>query len=198
MLCFYKIISILFCHYTCQLLDDLLDKFTERICGMLYPEMVNQFGDNFGIGVAFECVSSLLQQSFDLLIICHDTYVQSDHECEESQRTIKRSKSQRHPESLPLWTTTKACSSSERWGWAFTSDGTPWVAHRVWAMPTWHWVSDSKSRLVPVNKYPRFLYAGWVTLSRCTHVFVFLSFHDRPKHRTQLSRNPRECSWHLR
>lgn len=59
-----------------QLLNNLLDEFTERIGGMLYPEMVNQFGDNFGIGITFEHVSSLLQQSFHFLIIRHDTCIQ--------------------------------------------------------------------------------------------------------------------------
>lgn len=45
---------------------------------MLYPEMVDQFGDNFRIGIAFEHVSSLLQQSFHFLVIRHDTCIQDD------------------------------------------------------------------------------------------------------------------------
>ncbi len=35
---------------------------------------------------------------------------------------------------MPLWTTATLPSAS-RCGWAFTSDGAPWVAQRVWAMP---------------------------------------------------------------
>lgn len=52
---------------------------------------------------------------------------------------------------LPLWTTTKLCSKSDRWGCEFTSDGTPWVAQRVWAIPTWLSVLDSKSTSVPAK-----------------------------------------------
>lgn len=58
--------------YTCQLLDDLLDELAERIRGMLHPEMMDQLGDDFSIGVALEGVSSLLQQSLHLLVIRHD------------------------------------------------------------------------------------------------------------------------------
>lgn len=51
---------------------------------MLYPEMMDQFRDNFGIGVALEHVSSLLQQSLNFLVIRHDTCIQA--------RYLKKSK----------------------------------------------------------------------------------------------------------
>jgi len=35
---------------------------------------------------------------------------------------------------IPLWMTTTRPEAS-RWGWAFSSDGRPWVAQRVWPMP---------------------------------------------------------------
>lgn len=35
---------------------------------------------------------------------------------------------------MPLWTTATLPSAS-RCGWALTSEGAPWVAQRVWAMP---------------------------------------------------------------
>lgn len=38
---------------------------------------------------------------------------------------------------IPLCTTTKPLSGSERWGWLLTSLGTPWVAQRVCAIPQW-------------------------------------------------------------
>ena len=34
---------------------------------------------------------------------------------------------------MPLCTT---ATRPARWGWAFFSTGGPWVAHRVWPMPT--------------------------------------------------------------
>lgn len=61
-----------------QLLNNLLNEFTERIRGMLYPKMVDQFGNNFSIGITFEHVSSLLQQSFNFLVVRHDTCIQDD------------------------------------------------------------------------------------------------------------------------
>ena len=36
---------------------------------------------------------------------------------------------------IPLWTTTSVPWQSV-WGWAFSSDGRPWVAQRVWPMPS--------------------------------------------------------------
>lgn len=38
---------------------------------------------------------------------------------------------------IPLWTTVKAWVLSDDWGCALDSLGLPWVAHRVWAIPTW-------------------------------------------------------------
>ena len=38
---------------------------------------------------------------------------------------------------IPLCTTMNLLPSSDRWGWEFTSDGTPCVAHLVWEIPTW-------------------------------------------------------------
>src|SRR5512138_3822766 len=35
---------------------------------------------------------------------------------------------------MPLCTTTRSPLQS-RWGWAFCSEGRPWVAHRVWPIP---------------------------------------------------------------
>src|SRR5947207_1350565 len=37
---------------------------------------------------------------------------------------------------MPLWTRAMRPELS-RWGWALVWVGAPWVAHRVWAMPTW-------------------------------------------------------------
>ena len=34
---------------------------------------------------------------------------------------------------MPLWTTTQRPRLT--WGWAFSAEGTPWVAQRVWATP---------------------------------------------------------------
>ena len=36
---------------------------------------------------------------------------------------------------IPLWMTAMRPEQS-RWGWAFSSVGGPWVAHRVWPIPT--------------------------------------------------------------
>src|SRR5439155_8522 len=36
---------------------------------------------------------------------------------------------------MPLWTTTRAPRRSA-WGWAFSSEGRPWVAQRVWPIPS--------------------------------------------------------------
>ena len=36
---------------------------------------------------------------------------------------------------MPLWTTAMRLAPS-RWGWAFCSVGRPWVAQRVWPIPT--------------------------------------------------------------
>lgn len=47
---------------------------------MLHPEMVDQFGDHLGIGVALEYVSPLLQQGLDLFVIRHDTCVAARQE----------------------------------------------------------------------------------------------------------------------
>ena len=44
------------------------------------------------------------------------------------------SRSTRKFSTIPLWTTTKAPVASQ-WGWALRSDGTPWVAQRVWPIP---------------------------------------------------------------
>jgi hypothetical protein len=36
---------------------------------------------------------------------------------------------------IPLCTTA-TCPEASTWGWALTSFGSPWVAQRVWPMPT--------------------------------------------------------------
>ena len=36
---------------------------------------------------------------------------------------------------MPLWTTA-IFPLSAMWGWLFSSEGAPWVAQRVWPMPT--------------------------------------------------------------
>ncbi len=35
---------------------------------------------------------------------------------------------------MPLWTTMNSLVGSDRRGWQLMTEGTPWVAHRVWAM----------------------------------------------------------------
>lgn len=40
---------------------------------------------------------------------------------------------------MPLWTTATDrvfSSGASKWGWAFSREGLPWVAHRVWAIAT--------------------------------------------------------------
>jgi hypothetical protein len=53
---------------------------------------------------------------------------------------------------IPLWTTATVPVASTC-GWALTSLGTPWVAHRVWAMPagpaTRLGMSAARSRTLP-------------------------------------------------
>ena len=58
---------------TYQLLDNLLDELSERVIRVLYPQVMDQLGDNFRIGFTFEYVATLLKQSFHLLVIRHDT-----------------------------------------------------------------------------------------------------------------------------
>ena len=49
---------------------------------------------------------------------------------------------------IPLWTTTNSFVSSDLWGWLLRSLGTPWVAHRVCAIPTCKSSWQSKSELI--------------------------------------------------
>ena len=50
-------------------------------------------------------------------------------------RSVSRCRSVAALSMIPLWTTATAPAASV-WGWALTSLAGPWVAHRVWPMPT--------------------------------------------------------------
>ena len=52
------------------------------------------------------------------------------------------------PTSSPLF-------SSDRWGWLLTSFGTPWVAQRVWAIPTCVVNSSSKFKSWTAETFPK-------------------------------------------
>ena len=63
---------------------------------------------------------------------------------------------------IPLWTTATLPAAS-RWGWAFGSLGSPWVAQRVWAIPTvavlpaptWRRRSDTRPATLVTLSRPR-------------------------------------------
>src|SRR5574337_2088109 len=67
---------------------------------------------------------------------------------------------------MPLWTTTRSPVQS-LWGWAFSSVGRPWVAHRVWPSPT----SPEKSR--PHSTFSSSLIfptLRWTTIRSCWRI----------------------------
>ena len=53
---------------------------------------------------------------------------------------------------MPLWTI--AMPSLEMCGWALRSLGTPWVAQRVWAMPSPPWVGSASSASSSLRTLP--------------------------------------------
>lgn len=76
-----------------------------------------------------------------------------------------------------MCTTTKACSLSDLWGCEFTSDGTPWVAQRVCAIPTWLYTFDSKSILVSTWKIHNNLFRKLILLVDFFLIFILINFH---------------------
>src|SRR4051794_31728837 len=49
---------------------------------------------------------------------------------------------------IPLCTTRNSFLGSDLWGWQLRSEGGPWVAQRVWAMPECTWKVCESSREV--------------------------------------------------
>lgn len=84
---------------------------------------------------------------------------------------------------MPLWTQTNWLCSSERCGWELTAFGSPWVAQRVCAIPTWTVNSASQSTLFNAEKL-HFLFGRTRNLKSTFYSlfeffdFAFLSHDD--------------------
>lgn len=63
---------------THQLLNNLFDQFTERIVWIFTIQMIDEFGNDFGIGIRFKCMTLRLQIIFDIFVICNDAVVDNN------------------------------------------------------------------------------------------------------------------------
>ena len=93
----------------------------EQVAGV---QVVDQVGDDLGVGLAFEDVAGGLQLGAQFVVVLDDAVV--------DQRDARL-----------------VIAQVRKCGWALCVAGTPWVAQRVWAMPvkpvTWSWAIWSLS-----------------------------------------------------
>ena len=151
--CWLVAISIFNDLITNQLLNDLLNELSEAVRRMLTVQMFDKFSDDFSVGFRFELVPLVFQKFLDVLVIGNNSCKwKSWNDPAEEVRIfywfywIER-------KDVPLWTTMNSLFSSERCGWEFTALGTPWVAQRVWAIPTWtSWIPSTFNSASPGSK----------------------------------------------
>ena len=84
-----------------------LDGLQQRLFQVAVIIFLDQVGDHFAVGLRLEDVLLGEQLFLQVQVVLDDAVV--------------------HDGDLPL--------SSRNAGWAFSSEGRPWVAQRVWAMP---------------------------------------------------------------
>jgi hypothetical protein len=63
---------------THQLVDDLLDKLSERVVRVLHVQVVDELGDDLRVSLALENVAALFQELLDVLIVGDDAVVDDD------------------------------------------------------------------------------------------------------------------------
>lgn len=122
---------------------------------MLRVKKMNKLDYGFSVSFWFKVVTLLCQEHLNILEVCYDSWKQQEtllitSSVKVTRRIFNLMKKQLEVSLfilLPLWTTTKLWWLSDLWGWEFTSLGGPWVAHRVWAIPTCRSVESSKPRV---------------------------------------------------
>ena len=56
-----------------QLLNNVFNKFSKRVIGVLFIKMMNKLSNNFSIRVALEFVTLILKEYFHFLVVGYDT-----------------------------------------------------------------------------------------------------------------------------